>query len=100
MRKIDLTSKGKGINARRWDVVVLGSARPGLFAAARFTTLGLRVLVLEEKTPATDDALIQEPFFFGSPNGSPLDKALTACGIGRLERRGCAFSDCSQRSIF
>lgn len=88
MRKIDLTSKGKGINARRWDVVVLGSARPGLFAAARFTTLGLRVLVLEEKTPATDDALIQEPFFFGSPNGSPLDKALTACGIGRLERRG------------
>lgn len=99
MRRIDLTKTGKAINARRWDVVVLGSARPGLFAAAKLTMLGLRVLVVEGNTSEAGESLLREPFFFGSPTGSPLDEALTACGIGRHERPGLERSEISYQVL-
>ena len=49
--------------ARRWDVVVLGGALPGLVAAVRRGMAQLRVLVVEEESAARAPVLSREPFF-------------------------------------
>ena len=99
MRRLSLRGVSSGLRARRWDVVILGSAPPGLFAGARFATLGLRVLIVEEEGPSRDEPLLREPFFFGCSGGSPLDEALKAGGITPVDRRGLEASDIAYQVI-
>ena len=61
---------------RRWDAVVLGTALPGLVAAARLGMHGARVLVLEEAAAARRPDLLREPFWMG---GVDRDGVLGAC---------------------
>lgn len=76
------------LRARRWDVLVLGSALPGLVAAARFAMNGLRVLVAEEETTARCPALLREPFLLpGGFSDGIVDACLRSLGVSLLERR-------------
>jgi hypothetical protein len=61
---------------RRWDAVVLGTALPGLVAAARLGMHGARVLVLEEAAAARRPDFLREPFWMG---GIERDGVLGAC---------------------
>jgi hypothetical protein len=61
---------------RRWDAVVLGTALPGLVAAARLGMHGARVLVLEEAAATRRPDLLREPFWMG---GIERDGVLGAC---------------------
>lgn len=73
------------LRARRWDVLILGSALPGLAAAVRLGMAGLRVLVAEEDAAARTPALVREPFFM--PGGPVLDACLKALGLPLVQRR-------------
>ncbi len=76
---------GAHLRARRWDVLVLGSALPGLAAAVRLGMAGLRVLVAEEDAAARTPDLLREPFF--TPGGPVLDGCLRALGVALIDRR-------------
>ncbi len=79
------------LRARRWDVVVVGSALCGLAAAVRLAMGGLRVLVVEEDAAARTPALLREPFFIPSAEGGGLvDACLRALGVPIVERRSLA----------
>ncbi len=73
------------LRARRWDVLVLGSALPGLAAAVRMAMGGLRVLVAEEDATARTSDLLREPFFL--PGGPVVEGCLRALGLPLIERR-------------
>ncbi len=88
MRRLSLRGTAGSWRARRWDVLILGSALPGWFAAARLGSLGLRVLIVEEDAPNREFPLLNEPFFSSCPSGGPLDEALKACGVTPVDRRG------------
>ncbi|MAE95180.1 MAG: hypothetical protein CL910_11020 [Deltaproteobacteria bacterium] len=76
------------LRARRWDVLILGSALPGLAAGIRLAMAGHRVLVAEEDVTAASPKLLQEPFALpGILGGGVLDAALQAFGIPMIERR-------------
>jgi len=73
--------------ARRWDVLVLGGALPGLVAAIRLGMAGLRVLVAEEEAAAQAPDLSRDPFFLsGGGSKSLLGACLQALGIPMLDR--------------
>ena len=75
--------------ARRWDVVVLGGALPGLVAAVRLGMARLRVLVAEEETAARAPVFSREPFLLtGGGSESVLGACLQALGIPMIDRRG------------
>ena len=74
-------------HARRWDAVVLGSALPGLVAAARLAVQGQRVLILEEGAAADTPAIVREPFFLAGARGGLLDLCLRELGLPLIERR-------------
>ena len=75
--------------ARRWDVLVLGGALPGLVAAIRLGMARLRVLVVEEDTAARTPSLSREPFFLsGGGSEDLLGACLQALGIPMIDRRG------------
>jgi hypothetical protein len=75
--------------ARRWDVLVLGGALPGLVAAIRLGMARLRVLVVEEDAAARAPALSREPFFLsGGGSEDVLGACLQALGIPMIDRRG------------
>jgi hypothetical protein len=75
--------------ARRWDVLVLGGALPGLVAAIRLGMARLRVLVVEEDAAARAPALSRDPFFLtGGGSESILGACLQALGIPLIDRRG------------
>jgi hypothetical protein len=75
--------------ARRWDVLVLGGALPGLVAAIRLGMARHRVLVVEEETAAREPVLAREPFFLtGGDSESLLGACLQALGIPMIDRRG------------
>jgi hypothetical protein len=81
-------SSGAGRRARRWDVLVLGSALPGLVAAIRLAMAGKRVLVVEEERAARMPALLREPFLLpGAAPGNVLDPILRGLGFAPIERR-------------
>jgi phosphoribosylaminoimidazole synthetase len=88
VRRLSLRGSAGSWRARRWDVLILGTALPGWFAAARLGSLGLRVLVVEEDAPNRETPLLNEPFFASCLSGGPLDEALKACGITPVDRRG------------
>ncbi len=75
--------------ARRWDVVVLGSALPGLVAAIRLGMARLRVLIVEEEAAACEPDLLRDPFFLTSAEPeTALGACLRALGIPMIDRRG------------
>jgi hypothetical protein len=80
--------KSAALRARRWDVLVLGSALGGLAAAVRLGRGGLRVCVVEEEAAARLPVFLREPFLLpGATGGEPLDRALRELGLPRIERR-------------
>ncbi len=58
--------------ARRWDVLVLGTALPGLVAACRLALTGLRVLVVEEEETSQAFQGLWEPFLFPGIEGKGI----------------------------
>jgi hypothetical protein len=75
------------LRARRWDVLVLGSALPGLAAAVRLAMGGMRVLVAEEEATARIPNLLREPFFLpATRRDSVSDSSLRALGLAPIER--------------
>ena len=75
--------------ARRWDVLILGGALPGLVAAVRLGMARLRVLVAEEETAARAPDLSRDPFFLTSGSSKTiLGACLQALGLPMIARRG------------
>ncbi|MGH0028305.1 MAG: hypothetical protein ACQGVC_00820 [Myxococcota bacterium] len=73
---------------RRWDVVMLGSALPGLVAAVRLGQRGARVLVVEEKAAAEAPALLREPFVLtGADSAGVLGQCLRTLGLALIDQR-------------
>jgi len=86
MKALPQISRAEAFRVRRWDVVMLGSALPGLVAATRLGQRGLRVLVLEEGGPADD--LAREPYLLADGDGDGLlSECLRALGIPLIEQR-------------
>jgi len=84
--------------ARRWDVLVLGSALPGLAAAVRLAMGGLRVLVAEEQAASRIPDVMREPFFL--PAGPALEGCLRAFGLPPIERRGLQTDEIAYQVLF
>jgi len=79
---------GGALRARRWDVLVLGGALPGLVASIRLAMSGLRVLLVEEERAARQPILLREPFLLPGPaDEAVLDPCLRALGLAMIERR-------------
>ncbi|HVP29635.1 MAG TPA: hypothetical protein VMW35_10800 [Myxococcota bacterium] len=79
---------GGALRARRWDVIVLGGALPGLVAAARLGMQGARVLVVEEEAAARGASALREPFLLaGHAAGGVLDACLKALTIPLIDRK-------------
>jgi len=79
---------GSTYRVRRWDVVILGSALPGLVAAIRLGMRGLRVLVFEEDAAAVAYPGMREPFLMtGSGSDGVLGSCLKELGIPLIDRR-------------
>lgn len=77
--------------ARRWDVVILGSALPGLAAAVRLGRARLRVLLVEEQAAARTPEALREPWLVpDTRSGGVGDGLLRALGISPIERRDLA----------
>ncbi|MEN8183896.1 MAG: hypothetical protein ABFS46_15325 [Myxococcota bacterium] len=88
MRRLELRRKDSGLRARRWDAIVLGSALPGLVAAARMGQRGHRVLIVEEEAAARLPGPVADPFYQGPPGGDGVvDACLAALKIGLRDRR-------------
>ena len=87
MRSVDISGPRTRVRARRWDVVVLGSALPGLIAAVRLAMRRLRVLLVEEEAAARLPMGVREPFFVSAASGSILDAVLRALALPLIDRR-------------
>jgi len=74
--------------ARRWDALVLGSGLSALVAAARISSAGQRVLVVEEEARAVLPPALKEPFFLGGLRDQGLlDATLRALTVPLIDRR-------------
>lgn len=79
---------GPSLRARRWDVLILGSALPGLAAGIRLAMAGHRILVAEEDATVRQPPVTREPFHLpGILGGGLLDHVLQSFGIPMIERR-------------
>lgn len=88
MRNVSLAGPRSRTRARRWDVVVLGSALPGLIAAIRLAMGRLRVLIVEEEAAARLPVAVREPFLLsGAAPGGVLDACLRALTLPLIDRR-------------
>ncbi|UCE84697.1 MAG: hypothetical protein JSU66_10035 [Deltaproteobacteria bacterium] len=86
MRGFSAAGAATTLRARRWDVIVLGGALPGLVAAARLGRRGLRVLVVEEAAATRAPDCLREPFLL--PGGrSVLDACLRELALPLIDRR-------------
>jgi hypothetical protein len=82
------------LRARRWDVVMLGGALPGLAAAIRLAMGGLRVLIVEEDCAARTPDFVREPFFLPGGFGDGIvDACLRSLGIPVIDRRELVASE-------
>jgi hypothetical protein len=94
VRELSLDGPDGRLRARRWDVLVLGGALPGLVAAVRLGMAGARVLVVEEDAAARIPALLRDPFFLaGGGSESVLQRCLTALGVPLIDRRAIEDSE-------
>ncbi len=88
MRRLSLGRGADGLRARRWDVLVLGGALPGLAAAVRLGMAGLRVALVEEEAARDTAPLLREPFFLtAARQGGVVHEALRVLGVPLIERR-------------
>jgi len=87
MRSVEISGPRTRVRARRWDVVVLGSALPGLIAAVRLAMGRLRVLLIEEEAAARLPFGVREPFFLAGASGGVLDTVLRALALPLIDRR-------------
>lgn len=100
MRSIALDGPDGRLRARRWDVVVLGSALPGLVAAVRLGMAGARVLVVGEEASTKTPPLLLEPFYpAGARPDGVLQTCLTALGVPPIERRGLERQEVSYQVV-
>jgi hypothetical protein len=85
----NLPASGRShLRARRWDVLVLGGALPGLVAAARLCLAGRRVLVIEEEAAAQSFEPLREPFLLtGALGQGLLAGVLRDLGVPLIELR-------------
>jgi hypothetical protein len=87
MRGFQSIAGSETYRVRRWDVLMLGSALPGLIAAVRLGQRGLRVLVLEERAAAADE-FAREPFLLvDAESHGLLSECLRAMGIALIDQR-------------
>jgi hypothetical protein len=87
MRGFPSIASSETYRVRRWDVLMLGSALPGLIAAVRLGQRGLRVLVLEERAVEADD-FAREPFLLvDAESHGLLAECLRAMGIALIDQR-------------
>jgi hypothetical protein len=101
MRSVALDGPDGRLRARRWDVVVLGSALPGLVAAVRLGMAGARVLVVAEEAATRTAPLLLEPFYLaGNRSEGVLQACLTALGVPPIERRGVERTDLAYQVVF
>ena len=88
MRGLPSIGRRERKRTRRWDVVILGGALPGLVAAVVLGMRGLRVLVLEEAAAARRHPALREPFFMtGAGRDSLLGACLRALGVPLIDQR-------------
>ena len=91
MRRLALGRASGDLRARRWDVLVLGGALPGLAAAVRLGMAGLRVAVVEEDAVARSEPLLREPFSLtANRSGGVVHGALRALGVPLIDQRSLA----------
>ena len=87
MRGFPAIASSETYRVRRWDVLMLGSALPGLIAAVRLGQRGLRVLVLEERASESDE-FAREPFLLvDAESNGVLSGCLRAMGIALIDQR-------------
>jgi hypothetical protein len=73
---------------RRWDVVVLGGALPGLVTAVRLGQRGARVLIVEEAGAAEAANLLREPFLMTDADADGvLGSCLRSLGVPLIDQR-------------
>lgn len=88
MVEIPTLDPSEAPRARRWDALVLGSGLAALVAAARISSAGQRVLVVEEEARATLPPALKEPFFLGGLRDQGLlDAAMRALTVPLIDRR-------------
>jgi hypothetical protein len=88
MVEIATLDSSEAPRARRWDALILGSGLAALVAAARISSTGQRVLVVEEEARVTLPPSIKEPFFLsGFRDQGLLDASLRALTVPLIDRR-------------
>ncbi len=88
MRGLPEAETSRSTRTRRWDAVIVGSALPGLVAAARLGMRGARVLVLEEEAAAERFLALREPFWLGGAHKhSVLGACLRTLGVPLIDQR-------------
>ena len=87
IRQVDALRPLQPLRARRWDVVVLGSALPGLVAATRIAMGKLRVLLIQEEAATQLSPSLSDPFFLPAHRDGPLESCLRALGLPLIDRR-------------
>ena len=68
MRELSLDGPDGRLRARRWDVLMLGGAIPGLVAAVRLGMAGARVLVVGSENSSNTQALVRVANAKGTPS--------------------------------
>ena len=89
------------LRARRWDAIVVGSALPGLVAAARLCHAGRRVLVLEEERASQTFAPARDPFVLtGAHSGGILAVVLRELSVPLIDVRRIEADPLAYQVIF
>ncbi len=91
MAEIAVLDPSEAPRARRWDALILGSGLSALLAAARISSAGHRVLVVEEEARTVLPPAMKEPFFLsGLRDQGLLDASLRALTVPLIDRRRIA----------
>ncbi len=91
MVEIPALDPSEAPRARRWDALILGSGLSALLAAARISSAGHRVLLIEEERRVVLPPALKEPFFLGGfRDQGLLDASLRALAVPLIDRRRIA----------
>jgi hypothetical protein len=99
VRGFSTASASTTLRARRWDVIVLGGALPGIVAAARVGRRGLRVLVVEEEAANHAPDCLREPFLLPGGHGV-LDACLRELALPLIDRRRIQSESIAYQVVF